>query len=656
MKPQVNKEKHRNRRKRKSVFFRVHLWLIIFAVFLTACAELEKPKTEPYYAQTTPPPKQEFRWSNGKTPKSFDPALAAAPPETDVIRAVYEGLTVTDSKNLEPVPAVALKWKSEEENKIWTFELRRDAKWSNGESVTAEDFVRSWKRLGEMRKDVSHPDLLNNIVGLHLEKKEEIPAEKPENSNETNVIPNLSSTPNLPVFNKTPVNSPKTLPLGEPKKTEVDPDSKPNSTNETKSIAENKKESEAEKFGVEAVDAFTLKVTLIKSDKDFPALVAHPIFSPVFTEAKFEKELNSEIITNGAFKIVSVGQDGIALDRAENYWNKNEVKLERVRFVPMESAEKALEAYRSGELDAVTNAEFEPLALKLLTPYEDFRRTVHSALNFYEFNQKKAPFNDKRVREALAISIERERLTDDEMDGATKPALGFLPYNEADQAKLKQDSGKAQKLLTEAGFPNGENFPKVKLLINRNNIQQRIARSVAKMWKQNLNIETEIIVKESKEIEAIREEGEYDIIRRGVVLPTVDETANMLAIFASEKPILDSIENQGTTESEKQTDASENSNAENDGLTNETELSSKPFNINEPPPLVFKNNPAENKLILTEEHAIESLPAIPLYFPTSYSLVKPYVMGFEINTLDAPSLKDVSIDNYWQPKKIKGES
>lgn len=64
----------------------------------------------------------------------------------------------------------------------------------------------------------------------------------------------------------------------------------------------------------------------------------------------------------------------------------------------------------------------------------------------------------------------------------------------------------------------------------------------------------------------------------------------------------------------------------------------------------------ESKIILTEVDAINQLRAIPLYFPTSYSLVKPYIQGFEINTLDAPSLKDVSIDNFWQPKKTAGES
>ena len=666
MKPQMHTvDQHRFNRRKKSVSICVSLWLIFLALFLSACSELERPKTEPYYAETAPPPKQEFRWSNGKTPKSFDPALAAAPPETDVVRAVYEGLTDTDSKTLEIVPAIALKWKSEEEDKIWTFELRRDAKWSNGDSVTAEDFVRSWKRFAESeRKDISHPDLIGNIVGIKIKEKEEIPVETSQNTDETDILPKPSTAPNSPIFNNPPnQTAPKTLPKLENKPAETKQKPNPSMPSEQKPKVEDienkvdKKTEKKEKFGVEAIDKFTLKVSLKKSDKDFPALVAHPLFRPIHAKTVFEKDkLNADIITNGAFRISSVGQDGITLDKAENYWNKDQVKLERVRFIPQESAEKALEAYRAGELDAVTNAEFEPLALKLLTPYEDFQRTVHGALNFYEFNSKNKPFDDRRIREALAISIERERLTDDEMDGATKPALGFLPHNEASKSKLTQDAARGQKLLTEAGFPNGENFPTVKLLINRNNIQQRIARSVARMWKQNLNIETEIIIKEAVELETAGKEGDYDMIRRGVVFPTTDETVNMQAIFAPEKTLAEEVEDYKPANPAKDIKTPEKSNSDAAAAMIKSEIKLPHLAVNSDLTPEAGDEFGGNKLILTEEDAINELRAIPLYFPTSYSLVKPYILGFEINTLDAPSLKDVRIDNFWQPKKTTGES
>lgn len=612
-------------------------------IFLSACSELEKPKTEPFYAQTAPPQKKEFRWSNGKMPKSFDPALAGAPPETDVARAVFEGLTDTNPKTLEAIPAIAEKWTASEDFKTWTFNLRKDAKWSNGERVTAKDFVRSWKRLAEMGAKISHPKLLENIVGAQALKPQVLPA--PENNVADNLLQAVPD-PNLPILNANTNPAPKTEP-----KTPATSEKLPVKPVEKESKIKSKPVPEPV-FGVEAVNDLTLRVSLNEADKDFPLLVAHPMFRPIFGNGKdFEDgKLNAAAVTNGAFRIASVGQDGITLDRSENFWGRDKVELERVRFVPMETAEKALEAYRKGEIDAVTNANFEPLVLKLLEPYNDFKRNKHSALNFYEINRKNKPFDDLRVREALAISIERERLTEIEMDGSTQPALSFLPFDdEADGKKFAQDKERAKELLAEAGFEDGENFPVVRLVINRNDVQQRIAKSIVKMWKQTLNIDTVIIAKEASEIEAVRQTGEFDILRRGVVLPTADETAGLKAIFeavtAAQTAIVPAAEN---TETNTANTPESNSNTQSNN-SNQTP-SDKPTDPLPPAEIV------ETKPILTEDEAMTEIPAIPLYFPTSYLLVKPYIHGFEINTLDAPSLKDVRIDNNWQPKKPNGES
>ena len=629
---------------------------LVSSVFFSACNQLEKPQPQPFYSQTAPPSKQEFRWSNGKMPKSFDPALASAPPETDIVRAVFDGLTDTDQKNLQTIPAVAKDWKASDDKKIWTFNLRKDAKWSNGETVKAQDFVRSWKRLAEMGEKVSHHDLLDNIVGVQVSGKKISPDKE---TAELDITAKTPTAENLQLFPEQS-NSNSAIALQE-SETEP-PESEKNTDTQVETGQKLKAEGKTEtRFGVEAVDNFTLKVSLVKSDKDFPALVAHPIFRPIYGDGKqFETgKLNADVVTNGAFRVFSVGQDGITLDRAEHYWNRKDVGLERVRLVPTENAEKALEAYRRGDIDAVTNADFEPLALKLLTPFDDFRRTAHSALNFYEFNLSKKPFDDRRVRESLAIAIERERLTEDDMDGASLPALSFLPFDEKSKAKFAQDANRAKNLLTAAGFPDGKDFPTVKLLINRNNIQQRIARSVAKMWKQNLNIETEIVVKDSAEFEIAGQTGDFDILRRGVVLATTDEIANMSVIFTSrEKTKTADGEKKVTDEKGGEANKTpENSNVANTASEqiNRTENSSdtKPFDEN----AAGENYEGfiESKPILTEEEAVNQVRAIPLYFPTSYSLVKPYVQGFEINILDAPSLKDVRINNGWQPKTASSE-
>ena len=135
------------------------------------------------------------------------------------------------------------------------------------------------------------------------------------------------------------------------------------------------------------------------------------------------------------------------------------------------------------------------------------------------------------------------------------------------------------------------------------------------------------------------------------MLPTNDEMANLLAIFAAPtKPAIEII----ALKSQPVIPPDENPNA------------NSPVSIPEPPKVKNKIEtmsdenliPAatEDEAITTEEQAINELPAIPLYFPTSYSLVKPYIQNFDTNILDAPSLKDVRIDNNWQPKTTKGES
>ena len=422
----------------------------------------------------------------------------------------------------------------------------------------------------------------------------------------------------------------------------------PNANSVLKKADENNKAASkptAAKSGVEALDEMTLRVSLELPDKDLPKLVANPVFRPIYGDGvEFDADpLDTGVVTNGAFSVLSVDKEGIALGRSQTYWGVSDVSLDSVRFVPRDNAEAALLSYKKGEIDAITNAEFEPLVLKLLAPYDDFRQTTHSALNFYEFNTSNPPFNDRRVREAMAFSIDRDRLTVGELESSAQPASSFLPLGERENAKFVLDVDRAKQLLEKAGFPKGEGFPKIRLLINRNDTQQRVARLIARMWKQNLNLDTEIDVKDPAELENVRASGQYDLIRRGIVLPTGDETVSLAAIFGNSKK----AEVQTKTapkDAEKTIPPRTEPPAQGPHEGDSTDLMA----IDEPaPPPDTLNN------MVTEEAAVFEIEAIPLYFPMSYSLVKPYVKGFETNGLDAPILKDISIDNDWRPKTTR---
>ncbi len=591
-----------------------HIIVLIF-IFSGNC-ELEK--TRIFSSKNLPPTRQEFRWSNGKPAKSFDPAKASSPPETDIVRAIFKGLTDVNPQTLEPIPAVAVKWASSEDYKTWTFYLRKDAVWTNGERVVAQDFIRSWQRVFSLKEKSPNRKLLKNIVGLEGES-----IGTQEGSSQSPSKHGIGLSPKSEADGSEAVKS--AGKLSDISKSEED-------RLQTKRASGDMRLNNGDKsrsIGLKALDDFTLEVNLVTPDPQFPLLVSNPVFYPVYDGGiEFERdELNSAVTTNGAFRITSVGLDGITLDKNEKYWDKAKVRLDRVKIIPVQSEDEGLKRYEEGEFDVLTNVELSPTLLKLLESYADFFKTTHAAVNFYQFNLSKPPFDDRRVREALAIAINRRSITEDELGGTAVPAYSFSPFG---KLQLSEDIERAKTLLKEAGFSDTENFPIVRLLINRNDAQRRIAKAIAKMWQKNLGIKTEIVAKDAAEIENAFSRGEFDLVRRGVVFPTKDEVANMMLMFQDHI----SLSNMSTE------DAPEKKPQNNIGEKTQDKI---------------ETDWPNKRLIKNEQEAFEILPAIPIHFPISFALVKPYVRGFVLNSFDSPSLEQVWIDTDWREIK-KDES
>lgn len=578
---------------------------LLLALMLSHAGCFLDEKLETYYGRVVVPRSQEFLWSDGGLPQTFDPAFAAAPPDTDLVRAIFEGLTDYDPRTLTPVPAVATRWEQSDGGRVWTFYLRDDARWSNGDTVTATDFVRSWRRTMALGDLAPHTELLANIEGAGTEGP----------------------------TTRTPPSSPQSI-----KQTTSEHGTSAESAATSPAVDANRR------FGAEAISDRVLRVRLRRRDMNFPALVAHPVFRPV----KLQEEnaismlVANGLVSNGAFSLAKTEAERVLLERANNYWNKEQVTLERVEFVGQKDVESALAAYRAGEVDAVTNAAFEPLAIKLLTPYEDFRRSTYGALTYYSFNTSHTPFDDVRVREALALAIDRERISDDELGGATEPAKRFLPeigpnFQEPVVNKselLEKDNARAKELFTEAGFPEGKGFPKIRLLINRNEQQRVVAQSIAAMWRSVLNIETEIIGKNWDDYEAAIRAGDYDVVRRGIVMQTTDELTNIRMLFQEGFHSTAQVTTAGQEPTSKPT----------------PEASSNKLST------VKAKSLSVLPSIETESQALKDLSAMPIYFASSYALVKPYVEGFDSNVLDAPSLKTVRINPAWKQPETTNSS
>lgn len=561
------------------------MWPCLLAFVCGAC--FSNRRTETYYGAAVPPPRQEFRWSSGGLPQMCDPARAAAAPDTDLVRALFEGLTEYDAQTLAARPAAAVKWAASADYREWTFTLRPNALWSNGDQVTAGDFVRSWRRLLELGEETPHAKLFDNIEGSQQRQIQ---------------TPPLSAGTAQSAHS---LDAPLAL------------------------------------FGVQAVDNLTLRVRLVRPNPHFPELLAHTAFRPVHrrdSESSWPISVAARPASNGAFQLGEATAEHVTLERASNYWNATQVALERVKFIKTRDTESALSLYRAGDIDAVSNASLEPLVVKLLSPYRDFRRHTFGALVYYSFNMTRAPLTDRRVREALAIAVNRERLCADIMDGATEPAAEFLPdwsgerrtFNNA--RSLQYDAARARQLLSEAGYPGGQNFPRLKLLVNRNDQQRAVAVAVVEMWRATLGIETDLEIKPWDAYVAALNAGDFDVARRSLVLHTTDEATNLHRMFAPHM-----MQNQTEDAITEQTEENE---ANNDPGTRDDTATAQIANGE-------RNSMLVGEMIFSEEQALLMVPAAPIYFSSSFSLVKPYVQGFHSNLLDAPSLQSVSINQTW---------
>ena len=409
--------------------------------------------------------KQELVRNNGSEPETLDPALASGVPANNIIRDLFEGLTAVDSSG-KVVPGVAESWK-QSDPQTWVFKLRKNARWSNGDPVTAEDFVYGMRRF----VDPATASKYAATYGIFLQNaKEIIDGKKPPA--ELGVKAVDANTLEI----KTP------FPAG---------------------------------FLPEVVSNLQLgpvhKATIEKLGKDWTK--------------------PGNIVGNGAFTLKDWQVNSkMVLAKSATYWDARNVQLTQMTYLPIEDGAADVKLFESGENDFVYQLPPGTYD-KYKTQYpKDIRNAPMLGLRYYSLNNNDPLFKDIRVRKALSLVIDRDILAQKVTADGQVPAYGVIVAGVAgadvtsyEWAKWPMDKkvAEAKKLLAEAGVAPGT---KIKFAYNTSDYHKKMAIFAASEWKTKLGLDLDLEAMEFKVLIKKRNDRDYQMARNGWVADYDDAT------------------------------------------------------------------------------------------------------------------------------------
>lgn len=409
-------------------------------------------------------------------PASLDPMKAVGLPEIQVMRDLFEGLTNQDAHG-NIVPGVALSWSSND-NKTWIFTLRKDARWSNGEPVTAQDFVYSWQRLVE-----------------------------PKNSSPFAWFAALSGIENAEAITKGQMSADK---LGV-----------------TATDATHLK--------------VTLSRPVPWFPSMVANAAMYPVSKQVIEKEGDSWTSPGKLVGNGAYQLQDrVVNEKIVLVRNANYWDDQKSVLTKVTFIPINEESSATKRYRANDIDITESFPKNMYALLKKELSGQVYTPDQLGTYYYAFNTEKGPTADVRVRKALSWSIDRRIIAEKVLGTGEKPAwhftpdvtAGFTPMKSYLQQHSQQElNAQAKALLTAAGYGPGKPLH-LTLLYNTSESHQKIAIAVASMWKKNLGVDVTLQNQEWKTYIDSRNSGSFDVIRASWI-GDYNEPSTFLSLLTS---------------------------------------------------------------------------------------------------------------------------
>jgi oligopeptide transport system substrate-binding protein len=417
-----------------------------------------------------------LHYGNGAEPQGLDPHIVTGVPENHIVSALFEGLTSKNPYTLEPEPGVAQRWEISDDGLVYIFHLNPEARWSNGDTVVAADFVWSWQRalspvMGNQNAYMLFP----------VKNAEEYATGKLENFNEVGIRAIDAHTLRIELNAPTPfflqlLDHYSTFPVHRPT---------------------------LEKFG-KGTDRFT-PWTRVEN------LVGNGPF--VLTEWKLNRR--------------------IKVQRSPTYWDRDKVRLNGVVFYPTENVATEERMFRAGQLHYTGTIPLDKIPVYKAMENSPYVNAPYLGTYYYLLNTQAAPLDDVRVRKALAKSINRRQLIDSVMHGINEPAYSITPPDTLGYFPpklLEYDVELARQLLAEAGYPNGEGWPGLELLYNTHEAHRKIAVALQQMWKDTLNIDITLANQEWKVYLHTVDQMNFQMARRGWIGDYVDAN-NFLDLF-----------------------------------------------------------------------------------------------------------------------------
>jgi len=546
------------------------LFVAILAVASLSCSI--SAKNEVFFGKTVPPERNILRYVTGDEPETLDPPMSTGQPEARIYMALYEGLVEYHPKTLLPVPALAERWDVNNDSSEFTFHLRRNGRWSNGDPIDANDFVYSFRR-------ALSPELAsrNAYLGAYIKYAEAYTAKavfvKDSKTGKFLLARDFQDDPAPEPLSSKPVDG-----SGEYRATaeEKTPDADSafhqlmhspsrltlpgDEKARAKLLEKNPKLKQAvqgmefvtvsaEDLGVEAVDQYVFRISLVQPAPFFTGLLAHQVFRIVprkVVEKYGQRWTEPEhIVTCGPFKVKTWRPyDKLVVEKDPMYWDAATVKLDEIHFYPMADNPSIMNLYKVGEVDAVLNHTVPNAWLEVVRTKKDYMDAVEAAIDYLQINVTKPPMNDVRVRKAFNFAIDKTAWA--QWRKIVKPLTAFTPegiFQGYPQPKGDQfNAERARQLLAEAGFPvvkkpdgsySCPSFPvsEVEYIYNTQESNKAMAEFMQAQWKQNLGITVPLRNMEWKTFLNARAKLEYKGFSRGAWSADYMDPFTFLSLF-----------------------------------------------------------------------------------------------------------------------------